>query len=305
MLSVVSNTTLVIFKVIVGVLIGSVSVISEAIHSGVDLVAAVIAYIAVRKSAKPPDEEHPFGHGKVENLSGTIEAVLIFVAAGWIIYEAVKKLIYPHPLEAPSFGVLVMLLSTVVNYIVSHWLFKIGNETDSVALKADAWHLRTDVYTSFGVMVGLGVIFLGNRLFPDINLTWIDPVAALCVAILIIKAAYDLTMQSALDLLDVKLPEEEEELFRNHIAEFRPAVKGFHKMRTRKAGSHRFVDFHLLVDPEMSVARAHRIMHDIMAAFREHYPETVVTIHVEPYDGTQITADSGPLKAVEAEHPKN
>ena len=133
-------------------MIGSVSVISEAIHSGVDLLAAVIALFAVRKSAKPADEDHPFGHDKVENISGTVEALLIFLAAGWIIFEAVKKLIDPEPLDEAGWGVAVMLLSVAANIIVSKKLFSVGEETDSVALKADAWHLATDVYTSLGVM---------------------------------------------------------------------------------------------------------------------------------------------------------
>ena len=142
LLSVISNTSLVILKLIVGVMIGSVSVISEAIHSGVDLLAAIIALFAVRKSAKPADEDHPFGHDKVENISGTVEALLIFLAAGWIIFEAVKKLIEPEPLDEAGWGIAVMLLSVAANIFVSKKLFSVGEETDSVALKADAWHLR-------------------------------------------------------------------------------------------------------------------------------------------------------------------
>ncbi len=144
LLSVGSNTALVVGKLVVGLMIGSVSVISEAIHSGVDLVAAVIALFAVRTSGKPPDERHPFGHGKAENLAGTIEALLIFVAAGWIIYEAVRKLSHPEPLEDPGWGVAVMLISAVANMLVSAQLFRVGRETDSVALQADRWHQLTD-----------------------------------------------------------------------------------------------------------------------------------------------------------------
>src|SRR5512136_299897 len=134
-LSVISNTALVTGKLIIGLAIGSVSVISEAIHSGVDLLAAVISLFAVKTSNKRADEEHPFGHGKVENISGTVEALLIFVAAGWIFYEAVYKLIRPQMLDAPVLGVAVMLVSAVVNFIVSRKLFKVGKETDSVALQ--------------------------------------------------------------------------------------------------------------------------------------------------------------------------
>lgn len=165
-LSVISNSVLVLFKAAVGLSIGSVAVLSEAIHSGMDLIAAIIAFFAVNMSGKAADEDHAFGHTKVENISAAVEALLIFVAAAWIIYEAVHKLIKPQPLETVSWGVGVMLLSTIVNIVVSQRLFKVGKETDSAALSADAWHLRTDVYTSAGVMVGLGIIWLGARFFP-------------------------------------------------------------------------------------------------------------------------------------------
>ena len=202
LLSVISNTALVLMKLVVGIMINSVSVISEAIHSGMDLVAAIIAWFSVRTSSKPADEDHPFGHGKIENVSGTVEALLIFLAAGWIIYEAIKKFIHPEPIETAFWGVGVMLISAITNIIVSQKLFKVGRETDSVALQADAWHLRTDVYTSLGVMVGLALIWFGHWIFPNYDLNWLDPACAIAVALLIIKASYDLTVQSARDLLD-------------------------------------------------------------------------------------------------------
>ncbi len=210
-LSIISNASLVILKLIVGVMIGSVSVISEAIHSGVDLLAATIAFFAVRIAGKPADEGHPFGHYKVENISGTVEALLIFLAAGWIIFEAAKKLMSPQPMEEAGLGVAVMFVSSVANFFVSQRLFSVGRETDSMALKADAWHLRTDVYTSIGVMAGLAVIWIGEMLLPGTDLHWIDPLVAIGVAMLIIKAAYRLTLESARDLMDESLPDDEEE----------------------------------------------------------------------------------------------
>ena len=168
-LSVGSNSLLIVLKIVVGVVTGSVAVLSEAIHSGIDLVAALIAWFAVRVSSQRPDEEHPYGHGKVENISGTIEALLIFVAAAWIIYEAVRKLLDPEPVDMPVWGVAVMLVSAVVNTFVSRRLSKVGKETDSMALQADAWHLRTDVYTSLGVMFGLLVILIVRLIAPDLN----------------------------------------------------------------------------------------------------------------------------------------
>lgn len=282
LLSVASNTALVLLKVVVGLFTGSVSIISEAIHSGVDLIAATIAWFAVRTSGQPADEDHPFGHGKYENISGTVEALLIFLAAGWIIYEAVKKLLHPEPLVHVGLGTLVMLISAVTNIFVSQRLFKVGRETDSVALQADAWHLRTDVYTSAGVMVGLAVLWLNDVIAPEVNLQWIDPVAAIAVALLIARTAYRLTVESARDLLDASLPREEEDWIKERITEWCPTVRGFHRLRTRKSGAHRFIQFHLLVDGGMSVDESHRIHDEVVVAIKDHFPGSNVVIHIEP-----------------------
>ena len=286
MLSVISNSSLVILKLAVGLIIGSVSVISEAIHSGVDLLAAIIALFAVRKSGKPADDDHPFGHGKVENISGTVEALLIFLAAGWIIFEAVEKLRNPEPIDEAWLGIAVMLTSVLANIIVSKRLFLVGRETESVALLADAWHLRTDVYTSLGVFGGLVVILAGGFFYPGVDLRWVDPVAAIGVALLIIKAAYHLTIESARDLVDAGLPAQEVNEVAKHIKSFAPTIRGFHRLRTRKAGASRFVEFHIRVDASMSVDESHRIADMITCSIKQHYPGTTVTIHIEPCNCT-------------------
>ena len=283
-LSVGSNTILVIGKLIIGLVIGSVSIMSEAIHSGVDLLAAIIALVAVRTAGKPADEKHPFGHGKIENISGTIEALLIFVAAIWIIAEAVEKLMHPQPMASLGWGVGVMLFSVIVNIIVSEKLFSIGRETDSIALQADAWHLRTDVYTSIGVVIALALIWIGQWIFPGKDLFWLDPVAAIGVAILIFKAAYDLTTQSAKDLLDVHLPAVEVEWIRQCILDQKSVVMGYHDLKTRKAGHFRFVEFHLKVDPHMTVMDSHDITKVLKKKIQAKLSGTTVTIHIEPCD---------------------
>ena len=282
LLSVVSNTILVVFKLIVGLFIGSVSVISEAIHSGVDLVAAVIAYFAVKTANQPPDTRHHYGHGKYENFSGTIEALLIFVAAGWIIFEAVKKLIHPEPMDTVGWGIIIMTISAIVNILVSNRLFKIGKETDSIALQADAWHLRTDVYTSFGVAAGLLIYTIGRMLFPQYNLAWIDPVVAIIVAMLIIKAAYDLTMDSVGGLLDNSLPAEENETIIAIIESFRGKYNDYHDYKTRKAGAERFVEFHITVDALMTVAVSHQLSEDMADRICEKLNNCNVLIHIDP-----------------------
>jgi cation diffusion facilitator family transporter len=283
-LSVLSNSALIVFKIVVGLLIGSVSVISEAIHSGVDLVAAIIALFAVRASGRAADERHPYGHGKYENISGTVEALLIFVAAVWIIYEAVHKLIKPTSIDVPAWGVGVMLVSAIVNTLVSRRLFKVGKQTDSVALQADAWHLRTDVYTSLGVMFGLLVIWIVNAISPSVDIRWLDPAVAIVVALMIMRAAWDLTRKSAQDLLDVSLPEEDIRWLPDFVTQTWPQVRSFHNLRTRKAGSNRFIDFHVAVDDKMSVGEAHTLGDEIVVAIKERLPETRVYIHIEPCD---------------------
>ncbi len=286
LLSVASNAALIIVKIVAGLLMGSVAVLSEAIHSGFDLVAALIAYVAVRTSSKPADKEHPYGHGKVENLSGAIEALLIFVAAGWIITEAVRKLIMPQPLETIGVGILVMAVSTVANIIVSSMLFRVGRETQSVALDADAWHHRTDVYTSAGVMAGLAVVWAGERLLPGTNLAWLDPVIAIGVALLILHAAWKLTVDSVRDLMDQSMPEDEQTWIRTYLKSLYPDVSGFHRLLTRKAGAKRFVEFHLIVEADMHVDESHRITDRVSATMRERFGDAHITVHVEPCDGS-------------------
>ncbi|MBM4314376.1 MAG: cation transporter [Deltaproteobacteria bacterium] len=285
LLSVVSNTTLIVMKIIVGVRIGSVSVISEAIHSGVDLIAAVIALFSVRTSSLPADGKHPFGHGKIENISGTVEALLIFAAAIWIVWEAIGKLLEPETVETVGWGVAVMVISAAVNTVVARMLFKVGKETDSVALIADGWHLRTDVYTSTGVAASLAVIGGAELLFPGLHFHWLDPVAAIGVASLILKAAWDLTRQSAGGLMDETLPPEEEEEIRMLIRSQLPLIRGFHQLRTRKAGHFRFIEVHIQVDGKMSVETAHRLNQDLVRRIKDRFRQATVTVHTEPCNG--------------------
>lgn len=184
-LSIISNSLLIVMKVVAGLISGSVSILSEAIHSGMDLVAAIIAFFSVKFSDTPPDKEHPYGHGKFENVSGVVEALLIFVAAGWIIYEAIEKITHPSPVENIQIGSLVMGISAVVNFLVSRRLYKVARKTDSIALEADALHLKTDVLTSLGVAVGLTLIWFTHW-------TILDPAVAILVALMIIRESYRL-----------------------------------------------------------------------------------------------------------------
>lgn len=274
-LSIASNATLTLGKLFVGLSIGSVSVVAEAIHSGVDLLASVIAYFAVRTSARPPDDQYPYGRGKIENVSGTIEAALIFLAAGMIVYEAVGKLLYGMEMPQVDLGLGVMAVSVGANILVSRLLFKVARETDSVALEADAYHLTTDVLTSLGVFLGLVAVRLTGW-------TVLDPVAALVVAVLIVKAAWDITRKSFVDLLDRSLPDGERQLISQILKQHGDRVVGFHQVRTRKAGGDRHVDLHLVVNGEASVSEAHALCDHLERDLHQTLGAGTFSIHVEP-----------------------
>lgn len=277
-LSVYSNCTLVVLKLVAGFLMMSVAVISEAIHSGIDLLAALIARYSVKKSSEPADKDHTYGHGKYENLSGAIEGSLIFVAAAGIIYEASLRLMSDEvELELLEGGMAIMGFSAILNYYVSTRLMKVAKQTDSLALEADAYHLKTDVWTSAGVFVALALIWI-----TDIHL--IDPIVAIIVAGFIIHAAYDITRRSAEGLLDRSLPEEEMRLIERVIMEHRSDILSFHRLRARKMGAERQVDVHMIVPRDLSVKEGHDLVDHLEREIKKELPKCVVVIHMEPCD---------------------
>jgi cation diffusion facilitator family transporter len=272
-LSIVSNTSLIVMKLAVGLISGSVSIISEAIHSSMDLMAAIIAFFSVSVSDNPPDSRHPYGHGKVENISGVIEALLIFVAAIWIIIKAVKKLRGAEiELDSIGIGSLVMLVSAIVNTIVSRKLYKVARKTNSVALEADALHLKTDVYTSLGVAVGLGLIMVTG-------INWLDPVVAILVALFIIRESYILLKRAFMPLLDEAWEEDDIDDLEKVLNELNV---NYHELRTRVAGNYRFVDLHLDIPKNQSVENAHKYCDMIEEKLTTRFENLNVTIHVEP-----------------------
>ncbi|MCK8519057.1 cation diffusion facilitator family transporter [Methanoculleus sp. 7T] len=297
-LSVASNTFLVATKLAVGVAIGSVGIISEAIHSAIDLIAAVVAYFSVRQSARPPDECHTFGHGKYESISGLLEAILILVAAVMIINEAVRNLLGGEEtlnVEALGLGIAVMLLSAGVNLYVSSRLMAVAKKTESIALESDAWHLRTDVYTSAGVVAGLILIKLTG-------IVMLDSFVALGVAAIILKAAFDLIRRSFEDLVDRSLPPEEEARIREIISEHCTAVISFHRLRTRRSGPNRFVDLHMVVPKSATLEEAYGIVKHIETDVKQEFPRTSVTIRVQPCTGEDCLACGVLAACPECEH---
>lgn len=277
-LSVMSNSLLVVLKLVVGMLMGSVAVISEAVHSGMDLLAALMARFSVVRSAEPADREHHFGHGKYENLSGMVEGVLIFLAAGWIIFEAGKRLLEGEAdVQLLAAGMAVMAVSTVLNLYVGTRLQKIAKKTDSLALEADAYHLLTDVWTSVGVIAALVLIhFTGYY--------WLDPLVAMVVAVFIIRTAFDITRRSTEGLLDKTLPEQELRVIESIIRRRESELLNFHKLRARKTGSDRQIDLHLVVPRYQSVKQSHDLVDELEKDICAALPNTSVVVHIEPCD---------------------
>lgn len=279
-LSIMSNSTLVILKLIVGLYVGAVSLVSEAMHSGVDLIAAAIAFWAVRKAVAPPDKGHDYGHGKFENLSSAVEALLIVVTALFIIYEAVHKFDTPVDPEFLQYGIYIMMISIVINLLVSQRLIYVAKKTGSQALEADGLHLRADVWTSVGVMVGLA----GMKIF---GFLWLDPVIAIVVALIIFRAGYKMVVESARELTDSSLSPEEENIIGNLLLN-NSRVKGFHCLRTRRSGSEKLLDVHVTFDENMTLAQVHAACDDVESQIKAKLGNDVdITIHAEPVEKKQ------------------
>ncbi|RPI78742.1 MAG: cation transporter [Desulfobacteraceae bacterium] len=290
-LSVASNAFLTLIKIATGILTGSVSVLSEAIHSAIDLLAALIATFSVHVSDKPPDPTHPYGHEKIENISGVIEGLLVFVAAVWIIYESIVKLLHGSNLKHLESGSIVMLVSAGLNILVATLLKKSAIKNRSVALEADATHLYTDVYTSIGVFIGLFAISIGER-FWGVQLSWLDPAIAMGVALLIMSAAYRITQKSFHPLLDSSASPDEIANMNRIMADFDSRGLDFHKLRTRRAGGSLYVDLHMGCRPGVSLETGHAVSHELKDQIETSMPGAKVLVHVEPSHNIEILPDS-------------
>lgn len=290
-LSVGSNTLLTAGKLAAGLATGSVSILSEAAHSAMDLLAACIATFSVHVADRPPDRTHPYGHEKVENVSGVIEGLLIFLAALWIIYEAVDKLLVGVELKHLGHGLIVMAVSAVVNLVVATLLKRSAEMNRSVALEADAAHLYTDVYTSVGVFVGLAAITIGRRAF-DAELAWLDPACAIGVALLILVAAYRITRKSFMPLLDSSASAGELSAIEAVMGEFSSRGVDCHEIRTRRAGASLHVDLHMGLRPGVSLEYGHQVSHELKDRIEESVAGARVLVHEEPADSIQTVPET-------------
>jgi cation diffusion facilitator family transporter len=275
-LSVVSNCVLIVLKVVAGVLTGSIAILTEAVHSAIDLIASLIALVSVRKADVPADEDHPYGHEKAENVAAGAEAMLILLGAAIIVVEAIRRLVNGSEVESVGIGIAIIALSIVANLVVSAYLYRRARALESPALEGDAAHLRADAFTSVAVLVGLILVEVtGEASF--------DSIAALLVAGAIVATGVRLAMRSGRVLMDEVLPEEEMDRIEAVIADSRPAqMAGYHKLRGRRAGSRRHIDLHVQFRSGTSLEEAHQQAHRLRDAIEGEFSNADVLIHVEP-----------------------
>jgi cation diffusion facilitator family transporter len=292
-LSIASNAILIAIKLAAGAITGSIAIITEAVHSLIDLVASVIAYFSVRKADEPADAEHPYGHEKVENLAAAIEGMLILVGAGVIIYEATHQLVVGAEVDRLGVGIAVMAFSVLANLGVSSVLSRQAKAHESQALEGDAAHLRTDAMTSAGVLFGLALVQVtGNAAF--------DPITALVVAVAIVWAGFRILRRSSAVLVDEALPAAEMDRIELAIASARtPEVAGYHKLRARRAGNRRHIDLHVQYRSGTSLELAHELAHRMRDSIEAEVPNCEVLIHVEPETSYREPDDSrsGPFRS--------
>jgi cation diffusion facilitator family transporter len=284
-LSIISNATLIALKIAAAAITGSIAILTEAIHSAIDLMASVVAYYSVRKADEPADEDHPYGHAKVENLAAAIEGMLILVGAGIIVYESVRRLLDVPAVESLGVGIVVIAFSAVANFGVSGYLYRQARLTDSPALEGDAAHLRTDAFTSLGVLVALVLV-------ETSGVQELDPATALVVAVAIVFAGVRILTRSSRVLVDEALPERELAAVRDAVAGYgAPEVIGFHKLRARRAGSRRYVDLHVQFRDGTTLRRAHELTHELQGRIRARLRGADVLIHLEP--GSSVEEPGG------------
>jgi cation diffusion facilitator family transporter len=291
-LSIASNSLLIALKIAAGAITGSIAIITEAVHSSIDLVASVVALVSVRKADEPPDPEHPYGHEKAENLAAAIEGMLILIGAGIIVFEATRRLVVGAQVENLGVGMAVIAASAVANLAVSAYIGRRARDHRSAALEGDAAHLRADALTSLGVLAGLALVAItGDEAF--------DPIAALLVAAAIVVAGLRILTSSGRTLVDEAPPAAELDRIESAIAAERartPEIVGYHKLRARRSGTRRFIDLHLQFREGTTLERAHRVAHRLRDSIEAELPGSEVLIHLEPEESFRPSA-TGPLRS--------
>ena len=287
-LSLIVTLGLLILKLTLGLISGSIAVLSDALDSGQDLLAAAAVLFSVRIAARPADLEHPYGHGKAEGLSATVSAGVVGLGGGFIIYQALRRIIEGGETIDVNLGLAAMVTSGLLNVVVSAYMRMAARRTDSLALAAEARHLQTNVVQAAAVITGLLLVrFTGAQIF--------DPLVALALAGYMWWMAFGLIRGALGEIMDVRLPEEDERQIYESILARYPEVRGFHHLRTRRSGHQRYVELHLLVDPARTIQEVHDLSDQIEADIKKRLPGAIVTIHPEPDDGRY----RGPMERIE------
>lgn len=287
--SVIAAVGLTTFKIIVGVLTGSLGILAEAAHSALDLVAALVTFFAVRLSGKPADKQHKYGHGKIENLSALFETLLLLVTCVWIIYEAIDRLFFnPVEVEASIWSYIVMATSIVIDYTRSRVLLRAAQKHNSQALEADALHFSTDIWSSTVVIFGLiGIQIAGS--FPTVSwLKHTDAIAALGVAMIVIYVSLQLGKRTIMGLLDTAPDGLEEEI--KQTVESLNGVRDCHQIRIRQSGPSTFIDAHVLLDGDLTLTEAHNMTEQIESAIRTIAANADITVHPEPAEPEPVAS---------------
>ncbi|HSN42886.1 MAG TPA: cation diffusion facilitator family transporter [Propionibacteriaceae bacterium] len=276
-LSIVAAVITIVLKTVAWRITGSVGLLSDAAESVVNLVAAIVALVALRVSIKPPDKNHHFGHSKAEYFSAAIEGIMIFVAAGVIIVTASERFLHPRPIENVGVGLGVSTVASLVNGGVSFVLLRAAKKYRSMTLEADGKHLLTDVWTSVGVVVGVLLVAVTGW-------TRLDALVAFAVGVNILVTGWSLIAKSTAGLMDVSLPKEDNQAIRDVLDSYTSPALQFHALRTRESGNRRFMMCHMLVPGVMTVQRSHDIIEEITAELLALFPDLTVTIHTEPIE---------------------
>lgn len=275
LLSIIVAIALIVIKLAFGIITNSVSILASAADSFLDFTASFVNYFSIRKSEKPPDDDHRYGHGKAEGLAGLFQCFVIGVSVLYLIYISVEKITHGSALRELDLGIGVMVITIIVSFAIARYIKKVSIQTDSIALTADSLHYHVDVYTNIGVILALLIVKLTG-------FTLADPIMSILIAIMILWSAKDIAMQSVNVLMDKELPEEFVSKIENIIINHSDEVRSYHKLRTRHAGSTKFIDFHVVLNHELTFVESHELAEEIIKEIETVIPDSEVTVHVDP-----------------------